>query len=234
MTGLSHHPYNFPLPPNLKSKDPNFAAIADTPRLVKFMNSIFATYGQSRPGGVPIYFTEYGYQSRPPDPLGVSWTIQASYLDESEYMAFNFPQVQSTSQFLLVDDKPNSAFAPGSPQYWSTSQTGLLELDGSRKASFYSYPVPIWLPKTRVRARHPFRVWAMRRNGVNGDPQVATVQFARQHSRHFTTLKTATTTDPHGYLQTRVAVPRSGSVRIAWHNASGAPSTTRAVAVTAR
>jgi hypothetical protein len=233
-TGIAHHPYNYPLPPDLKSRDPDFLSLADTPRLVHFVNGVFAAYGQARQGGVPIFFTEYGYQTKPPDPLGISWSKQAAYLDESEYMAWNFPAVQSTSQFLLVDDKPNSAFAPGSPQYWSTSQTGLLELDGSRKASFYSYPLPIWLPETRVRARRPLRVWAMRRNGVNGDPQVAAVQFARRHSRHFKTLKTATTTDPHGYLQTRVAVPRSGSVRVAWHNAGGPPSATRAVAVTAR
>ena len=84
MTGLAHHPYNFPLPPNLKSKDKNFAAIADTPRLVKFINRIMATYGQGRQGGIPIFFTEYGYQTRPPDPLGVSWTVQAAYLDETE------------------------------------------------------------------------------------------------------------------------------------------------------
>jgi hypothetical protein len=43
-----------------------------------------------------------------------------------------------------------------------------------------------------------------------------------------------TTTDPHGYLQTRVAVRRSGRVRLAWSNPTGGPTYSRAVTVTAR
>jgi hypothetical protein len=232
MTGLAHHPYNFPLPPNLKSRDRDFAALADTPRLVKLINGVLASYGQSRPGGMPIFFTEYGYQTRPPDPFGISWSLQAAYLDESEYMEWNFPQVRSTSQFLLVDDKPNSDFPPNSIKYWGTFQTGLLELDGSKKASFFSYPVPIWLPKTRVKARKRFLVWAMRRDGVNGDPQQGTVQYQPLGRSRFKRLKDVTTSDPRGYLQTKVAVPRTGAIRMAWSNPSGGPTYSRPVKVT--
>ena len=42
-------------------------------------------------------------------------------------------------------------------------------LDGSKKTfQFFSYPAPIWLPKTKVRPRRQFLVWAMRRGGNNG------------------------------------------------------------------
>jgi hypothetical protein len=232
MTGLAHHPYNFPLPPNLKSRDPDYAALADTPRLTKLIDGIFSAYGQGRPGGVPIFFTEYGYQTKPPDPFGISWSLQAKYLDESEYMQWNFPQVKSTSQFLLVDDKPNSDFPPGSIKYWGTFQTGLLELDGSQKASFFSYPVPIWLPRTRVRARRSFLVWAMRRNTNNGEPQQGTVQYAPRGRSRFKRLKTVTTTDLRGYMTTKVAVPRSGTIRMAWSNPGGRPTYSRSVKVT--
>ena len=234
LTGLAHHPYNFPLPPNLKSRDPDFVALADTPRLVKFINRVLRAYGQAREGGLPIFFTEYGYQTKPPDPLGLSWATQASYLDETEYMEWRFEAVKSGSQFLLVDDKPNSNYPPGSIKYWGTFQTGLLEFDGSRKASFFSYPVPIWLPRTRVRPGTQFLVWAMRRDGTNGDPQTGSVQYAGLHGRRFRNLKTATTTDPHGYLRTRVAVRRSGTVRMAWHNAGGGLTYSRPVKVTVR
>ena len=232
MTGLAHHPYNFPLPPNLKSKDKNFAAIADTPRLVKFINRIMATYNQGRPGGIPIFFTEYGYQTRPPDPLGVSWAVQAAYLDESEYMAWNFRAVHSTNQFLLVDDKPNSAFPPGSIKYWGTFQTGLLMLDGSKKTSFFSYAAPIWLPKTKVRPRRQFLVWGMRRAGNNGETQAGRVEYEAQGRSKYKRLKTIATTDPRGYVRTKVKVPRSGSIRIAWANAGGDPTYSRPVKVT--
>jgi hypothetical protein len=232
MTGLSHHPYNFPLPPNLKSRDPDYAALADTPRLTKLINGILSAYGQGRPGGIPIFFTEYGYQTKPPDPFGIAWGLQAKYLDESEYMQWNFPQVKSTSQFLLVDDKPNSDFPPASIKYWGTFQTGLVELDGTRKPSYSSYQVPLWLPKTRVRARRAFLVWAMRRNTNNGDPQQGTVQYAPLGGRRFKALKTATTTDPRGYLTTKVAVPRTGVIRMAWSNSSGGPTYSRGEKVT--
>ena len=234
LTGLAHHPYNSPLPPNLKSRDPDFVALADTPRLVKFINRVLSAYGQARQGGLPIYFTEYGYQTKPPDPLGISWARQASYLNETEYMEWSFRAVRSSSQFLLVDDKPNSNFPPGSIKYWGTFQTGLLELDGSRKASFFSYPVPIWLPRTRVRAGKRFVVWAMRRDTNNGDPQTGTVQFAGLHGRRYKNLKTVTTTDPRGYLETKVAVRRSGTVRMAWHNAGGGLTYSRPVKLTVR
>ena len=234
LSGLAHHPYNFPLPPNLKSRDPDFVALADTPRLVKFINRVLAAYGQARRGGLPIFFTEYGYQTKPPDPLGLSWATQASYLNETEYMEWRFQAVKSGSQFLLVDDKPNSNFPPGSIKYWGTFQTGLLELDGSRKASFFSYPVPIWLPRTHVRAGKRFLVWAMRRDGTNGDQQTGSVQYAGLHGRRYRNLKTVTTTDPHGYLETRVAVRRSGTVRMAWHNAGGGLTYSRPVKVTVR
>jgi hypothetical protein len=230
--GYGHHPYNFPLPPNLKSKDPDFLALADTPRLVKFLNGTFASYGQSRPGGMPIWFTEYGYQTKPPDPLGITWAQQAEYLNETEYMAWNYPQVMSTSQFLLVDDKPNSAYPAGSIKYWGTFQTGLLELDGSRKAAFYSYPVPIWLPKTHVKKGKKFLVWAMRRDGNNGDPQAGTVQYAGLHGKRYKNLKGFLTTDPRGYAQTKVSIKRSGSVRVAWRNPGGGVTLSRPVAVT--
>jgi hypothetical protein len=110
----------------------------------------------------------------------------------------------------------------------------LLELDGTRKASYSSYPVPLWLPRTHVRRGRPFPVWAMRRDTANGQPQQGMIQFAGLHGRHYKRLKTVTTTDPRGYLETKVAVKRSGSVRMAWHNATGGPTYSRPVAVSVR
>ena len=107
----------------------------------------------------------------------MSWANQASYLNESEYMAWNFPEVKSTSQFLSLTTSPTR------PSRQARSSTGArsrraARARGSRKASFFSYPVPIWLPKTHVRARRSFLVWGMRRNAADGVPQQATVQYA--------------------------------------------------------
>jgi hypothetical protein len=72
----------------------------------------------------------------------------------------------------------------------------------------------------------------MRRNAANGVPQQATVQYATEKGRRYNALRTVTTTDPRGYMQTKVAVPKSGSVRIAWHNPGGRPTYSRPVTVT--
>ena len=53
---------------------------------------------------VPLYLTEFGYQSDPPSPLGVTLAEQAAYLNESEFIAYTNPQVRMLSQFLLNDD----------------------------------------------------------------------------------------------------------------------------------
>ena len=50
--------------------------------------------------------------------------------------------------------------------------------------------------------------------------------------RRYKALKTVTTTDPRGYMEAKVAVPKSGSVRIAWHNPGGGPTYSRPVTVT--
>ena len=39
-------------------------------------------------GSVPLYLTEFGYQTHPPDPLGVSPAQQARYLNQAEYLAY--------------------------------------------------------------------------------------------------------------------------------------------------
>ena len=119
-------------------------------------------------------------------------------------MAWNFTEVQSTSQFLLVDDKPNSAFAAGLDQVLEHVPDRAARARRSRKASFFSYPAPIWLPKTHVRARRPFLVWGMRRNAADGVPQQATVQYATEKGRA-QGPQDGHHHRPRGYMQAKVA-----------------------------
>src|SRR6266550_8797636 len=78
--------------------------IANLPRLSSFLLRALGRYGRSRPGGLPLYLTEFGYQTNPPDRLGVSWNRQAAYLNESWFRAYVNPSVRTLSQFLLKDD----------------------------------------------------------------------------------------------------------------------------------
>ena len=75
---------------------------------------------------MPLYLTEYGYQTRP-DPIHISFAQQAAFLNQAEYIASRNPSVRTLSQFLLVDDKPDPAFSTRTQSRlaWRTFQSGL-------------------------------------------------------------------------------------------------------------
>lgn len=93
--------------------------------------------GRSNRSAPPIYLTEYGVQSRPPDPrLGVPLATQATWINHAEFMAFADRSVHGMSQYLLTDDLGLSGF-----------QTGLRFASGAPKPAWYAYRLPIWVVK---------------------------------------------------------------------------------------
>ena len=206
MTGWAHHPYELTFPPNRRPTDPNYVTIANLGSLSDTMRRIYARYGQAQPaGGLPLYLTEFGYQTNPPDRLGVSAARQASYLDQAEYMSWRNPLVRTISQFLLVD---------GGDPVGLTFQSGLEWIDGRKKPSWNAYRLPIWMPRRHARAGTRLRVWGLVRTAANGTAPNAQVQFRRRHARKWRTLATAQGTTDRGYVETRVRLPGKGSVRL--------------------
>ena len=67
----------------------------------------------SCPRHLPIWITEFGYQTKPPDPLqGAPLKRAAAFMDESEWIAFRNPRVASYSQYTLLDDPPRPGLGP--------------------------------------------------------------------------------------------------------------------------
>ena len=229
-SGFAHHPYFFFLAPEVHfPADPNFASLADLSRLENGLDRSLQTYGVHRQ--LPIWVTEYGYETYPPNPfVGVSLQQQARYLDQAQYMAWQDPRIRSFAQFLLVDSAPNRAYPPSSRGYWSTFQTGLLFYGGAPKPSFYSYPLPIFVPHPVASPGSSVLVWGMLRLAPNRTTQRALIQW-RAGRGGFRTLATVTTKDPSGFLTARVQLPGPGSVRIAWTSPKGLPYHSRSVAV---
>jgi hypothetical protein len=212
-TGLAHHPYALLEPPSRVSTDKDFAVLADTPRLTKTLDRARAVYGAKRKLG--IWLTEYGYQTKPPDPFGVSPSRQAAYLNEAEYLAYRSSRIRSWSQFLLVDDGPIASEPQNSPRYWGTFQTGLVGLDGARKPSYAAYRLPVFVPRATNRSGR-FTVWGGLRPAANSTKQRAVIQFRRGGSGSFATVKSFSTITPRGYFQVTVRVPASGQLRVKW------------------
>jgi hypothetical protein len=220
-SGYAHHPYTLLTPPFVRSDDSDNVGVADISRMTNTLDGIFRRY--NRPTGFPIYITEFGYQSKPPDPYGYPQTVAAAFINESEFTFYKNPRVRSTHQFLLRDDPPLTAFPANSPAYWSTFQTGLITDDEHAKQSFGAYRMPLWVTPASRGSAGLVRVWGGARPAPNATKQTLQVQFRpflRKTKWHV--AKTVTTRSTRNYIDTRVRIPLSGSVRLAWKSPSGA------------
>jgi hypothetical protein len=230
-TGYAHHPYSFTHAPNLPSPNPTWVTMADLPRLENALNRIFATYGNPMPSGVPLYLTEYGYKSNPPNPyVATTPAQQAEYINEGEYLAWRDPYVRALAQFELVDAGPQVSQPVGTPAYWGTFQTGLINAAGVPKPSYDAYRLPIWLPRARTGAR--VTVWGQLRPADHGGPEDGTIQFAPAGASAFATLQQVQTANPQGFIVAHVTLTTPGSLRLAWQDpTSGQVYYSRVVAI---
>jgi hypothetical protein len=228
-SGFGHHPYSFFLAPNVSYPEPDFVPLISLSRLERGLDSIFTTYGVAR--RIPIYLTEYGYETNPPNPFkGVSLQRQATYINEAQYLAWKDPRVRAMAQFLLIDSLPDSKFPPGSIRYWSTFQTGLEFANGTRKPSFAAYRLPIWVPTPTSTSGKPVLVWGMLRPASPKSSQRAEIQW-RAPAGAYRTLATVTVNDPNNVFTHRVKLPGSGFVRLAWRAPAGQVLHSRAAPV---
>ena len=78
---------------------------------------------------VPLWLTEYGYQTNPPDRLfGVTPAKQAAYLTQAIAIARRDPRIDVLLWFLLRDERE--------VERW---QSGLVTATGKRKPSFAAF-----------------------------------------------------------------------------------------------
>jgi hypothetical protein len=214
-TGYGHHPYELLNPPDAKPFWPDWATTANLPTLQEHLRKLRARYG--RPGGLPLYLTEYGYQTNPPDRTGVTWATQAAYLAQAEYIAFRNPGVRALSQFLLID---------GPPPAGDTFQTGLRTVDGKAKPSLRGYRFPIHV----VRRGRRITVWGLARAAAADSRPRYAIEFRRRGSRRWRRIASKRGLAGPGYVLATVSVPGTGGhVRLRWER-----QTSRAVAVRAR
>jgi hypothetical protein len=206
-TGFAHHPYELTFAPS-RRPDAGFFTMANLSDLSHTLRFAYLRYRQTVPaGGVPLYLSEYGYQTNPPDRIGVSLNKQAAYLAEAEYLAWRNSAVRSHAQYLLVD---------GGAPISKTFQTGLLFRNGKEKPAYQGYKLPIFLPDRRIRAGARVRVWGLIRPATNGSAPEVKIQFRRTGSKRYRTLATRQASEARGYLYEKLRIPGSGRVRLAW------------------
>jgi hypothetical protein len=228
--GFAHHPYSFDEPPNKPFRHtPAIIMLGNLGGLERGLDRTFGAYHQ--PTGVPLYLTEWGYKTDPPNPfVHTSLDEQANWLNQGEYMTWRDPRIRALAQFLLVDDLPRSGAVPGTLAYWSTFQSGLLYSNGRPKPSYDAFRIPIWLPSARHGARVP--IWGELRPADHATVQYAVVDYRRSARASWTTLGEAETANPEGFLLSHVRIPAAGMVRLDWlDSATGTVYYSRSVAV---
>ena len=225
-TGYAHHPYALLTPPSRRSRNSDWVSMGDLRELSSELSRIYRRYRQKTQSrrGVPLYLTEYGYQTKP-DPFAgkvVSFNRQAAWINEAEYMAFKNPNVRAVNQFLLVDDAPVAGVdARKSPNLaWRTFQSGLQLLSGKRKVSYKAYMTPLFVKQQRVRRGRSTGIFGMLRPADAASRVRARVQFRARGAKRWRTRKTVTVRGPRHYFETRVTVPATGYLRISWRHGS--------------
>ena len=119
----AHHPY---------AGDPKFrpAAKPRNPRAITFANigklidEVTILYGEK-----PIWITEYGYETSPPDRIfGVTWDRQATYMHEAYTIARRNPRIDMLLWFLVRDERRMTGW-----------QSGLVSAGGLRKPAYFKF-----------------------------------------------------------------------------------------------
>ena len=213
-TGFAVHPYpQGQVTPNVATKnEPDYGDLPKLPDLEATLDRAIAAYGLTIK--YPIYNTEFGYQTNPPEKIAraISPALAAYYMNWAEYISWSDPRVASWDQYLLTDPPPPSNF-----------DTGLEFANGTPKDPMYdAFRIPLYLPHSQGKQGTSLEVWGdVRPAHFAKAPQVASIQFKPGSGGAFKTVQRVTITDTDGYFTAAVKFPSSGSVRIAWSGPGG-------------
>ncbi len=206
--GFAHHPYTKNLGPLERNSNPDAVTMANIGELGTMLDELSTKTGNV-PSGLPLFMTEFGYETNPPDKYsGVSLPTQSKFNVLGEYLAWANPRIASQAQFLLADVAPNRRHKRNSKNYWFTYQSGLFFQRGQPKPAAYSYSFPfLTIPSGIEGALPKVSLWGQLRFRPNGRPDTAWVQWRpKDNSAGWTTIGESIEVDTMGYFTaTRVA-----------------------------
>jgi hypothetical protein len=130
-SGLAYHPYT-PRGGLRARPGSGEASISTLGRVSRVLDRI-ARRGKL-PRGLPIWNTEFGFQTNPPDPFQYPISKVPGYLDESEWIDFRNRRVRSHNQYTIYDDRAGSGSIF---TRWAGFQEGLRFANGKAKPGVY-------------------------------------------------------------------------------------------------
>lgn len=217
----AHHPYPTApnLPPMQRVRYPN-VTLSTLPKFEKDLRTWF-----HRP--VPVWITEYGHQTKPPNPHGVSYAVQAKYAVQALNIARKDPNVQMFIWFTFHDSAGNpwksGLYGSHDDQKPAYDPFGALArlIDGTMSTTKPGMPphVTVFLPYLGYYSQPGTQIgltYVVRDGSLTvavGQP-VATLQpdDSITFVPNFTPVKghtysvTATANEPNGHSETRTAL----------------------------
>jgi hypothetical protein len=220
-TGYAHHPYTKNVAPTVRDPNPDSLTMANIDELGTTLDDI-AAKTNDLPSGLPLFMTEFGFETNPPDPFsGIAPNLQAKYNILGEFMAYSDPRIASQAQFLLADVPPDRKHKKSSKAYWFTYQSGLFytagKLIGTAKPAAYSYAIPFLATPTGLdpaTGAAAFTFWGQLRLLPNGLPgAAATIQFRpKDGSLDWTAVGAPIPVDQMGYFTAAAVSPVAAPV----------------------
>jgi hypothetical protein len=173
--GFAHHPYTKKAAPSVAPKSPDEITMGNIGTLGPFLDQLSVQSGGLFPAALPVFLTEFGYESNPPDTRnGVPYQRQALFNQLADFLAYNEPRVLATTQFLVRDVGPVTKYPKGSRLYWFTYQSGLYSVKGRAKPAAFAYTMPFL---TYAAGEGLTGVWGQLRFRPNGAQDVAYVYW---------------------------------------------------------
>ncbi len=211
--GYAHHPYTKNVPPTQVDPNPNTITMANIGSLGTLLDFLSAKTSGAIPANLPLFMTEFGFETNPPDPIsGVAPAAQALFNEIGEYQAWQNPRISSQAQFLLKDVAPVRTHKRNSKAYWFTYQSGLFYLKGQPKLSLNAYTTPFLAFDTHTTdpatGTGVFNLWGQMKLLPNGTAASATLQWsAKDGSSPWITVGDAVPIDRMGYFTATRSAP---------------------------
>lgn len=195
-SGFAYHPYTTKDGPLWTDPLANNATIHHLGRIYKVLDAA-SRMGHLTKSRLPLYNSEFGFQSRPPDGKMVPIARVPEYLNISEMMSFRDRRVATYSQYLLIDDRAVKSF-----------QSGLRFSNGGKKKAVYAaYRLPLMVIR---RSKSSVLVWGKLRDGATASRRV---EIQTDENGSFEIVKTISANRSTGYFQTTLRVSDADSVR---------------------
>jgi hypothetical protein len=197
-SGFALHPYTLAGGPNVRTSHRDEVTIAYLHRLVKTLNRLGAKKRLKR-RRMPVWITEFGFQTDPPDPFQSPIGKVPGFMGLSEWLTWRNPRVASHAQYLLYDDAPSGS---GFSRY-SGFQTGIRFSNRKAKPGVYTaYRLPFFVRRAGSRK---VEVWG----GVRAAGKGRRVTIQSRRGKRWRKLGTATTAK-RGYFRRTFRVSSPG------------------------